>query len=218
MAELNYQKCIEQGGGLPCLIPYVSEEDSIVQYCAQLDGLMLLGGDDVDPKKYHQPMMETPYPPAPERDEFEMRFVTSFLETGKPVFGICRGIQMLNVIFGGSLIQDMPAQMNIVHHMQEPGSTGIAHRVTVEPYSLIARLIGPERIEVNSFHHQCIDRLGAGLIATGFSEETVIEIVELENHPFCLAVQWHPERMQHDERQMRLFRGFAEAARGDKKL
>ncbi|MBU1636144.1 gamma-glutamyl-gamma-aminobutyrate hydrolase family protein [bacterium] len=214
--ELNYSLCIEKGGGLPVLIPYIKEDEGLTQFCSQLDGLLLVGGDDVDPARYDQEMLPTKYPPVPERDTFEERFLKHFLQTGKPVLGICRGIQLLNVHFGGSLIQDLPHQMSIVHHMQEAGSSLIAHMVTVKPDSLIARLLGPEPIEVNSFHHQCVDRIGDGLKAVGYSEEGIVEVIEHESHPFCLAVQWHPERMQYDERQMKLFSGFVEATRGGK--
>lgn len=216
MVELNYSICIEKGAGLPVLVPYIEDETTLAQFCSDLDGVVLIGGDDVDPARYDQEMLPTMYAPIPERDTFEMRSIERYLSTGKPVLGICRGIQMLNVYCGGSLIQDLPHQKGIVHHMQEAGSTLIGHTVTVEPDSLIAKLLGPERISVNSFHHQCVDKMGDGLKAVGFSEEGIVEVIEHEEHPFCLAVQWHPERMQYDERQMRLFSGFVEAARGGK--
>ena len=214
LVELSYSRCIEKSGGVPLLIPYADDARVLSEYCDRLDGVVFTGGDDLDSAAYGQEMLPTPYPPIPERDEYEALFFHKYFETGKPILGICRGIQAINVFCGGSLIQDMPSQMGIVHHMQEVGSTSIAHAVKTEEKSLIASLFGPEPIQVNSFHHQCVDAVGKGLKVTGYSEEGIVEVIEHEQHPFCLTVQWHPERMQSDERQMRLFSEFVTVTRG----
>jgi putative glutamine amidotransferase len=209
--DLNYIGSIEDGGGVPCIIPYISNQEMISRYCEMLDGLMLIGGADVAAERYGQEPLPSEFAPTPERDEFEISFLHVFKETGKPVFGICRGIQLLNVALGGTLIQDIPSMLNRVHHMQGVGSQEIAHEVRIDSDSLVARLLGPEDIEVNSFHHQCVDRLGDGLCAVGLSEEGIIEVVEHQTHPFMLAVQWHPERMRNNDRQLNLFKGFVKA-------
>jgi putative glutamine amidotransferase len=209
--DFNYVESIEDAGGLPCIIPYLRDAEMHVRYCEKMDGLMLVGGADVAAERYGQEPLASEYPPTPERDNFELAFLHTFMETGKPVFGICRGIQLLNVALGGTLIQDIPSMLNMVHHMQGVGMQEIAHEVRIDPDSLIARLLGSEDIEVNSFHHQCVDHLGDGLLAVGHSEEGIIEVIEHDSYPFMLAVQWHPERMRTDERQLDLFKGFIKA-------
>jgi putative glutamine amidotransferase len=209
--DLNYIGSIEDAGGVPCIIPYIKDQGLISHYCEMLDGLMLIGGADVAPERYRQEPLPSEFAPTPERDEFEINFLQVFKETGKPVFGICRGIQLLNVAFGGTLIQDIPSMLNRVHHMQGVGSLEIAHEVRIDPDSIIALLLGPEDVEVNSFHHQSVESVGGGLRAVGHSEEGIIEVVEHENHPFMLAVQWHPERMRNDKRQLSLFKSFVKA-------
>jgi putative glutamine amidotransferase len=209
--DLNYIGSIEDAGGVPCIIPYVGDQEIITHYCEMLDGLMLIGGADVAAERYGQEPLPSEFAPTPERDEFEINFLQVFKESDKPVFCICRGIQLLNVALGGTLIQDIPSMLNRVHHMQGVGLQEIAHEVRIDPDSIIAQLIGPEDVEVNSFHHQSVDRVGDGLQAVGYSEEGIIEVVEHENHPFMLAVQWHPERMRSNERQLNLFKGFVKA-------
>jgi putative glutamine amidotransferase len=209
--DFNYSESIENAGGAPCIIPYTCDDKMIARYCEIMDGLMLIGGADVDAERYGQRPLPSEFAPTPERDEFEIAFLRSFKETGKPVFGICRGIQLLNVALGGTLIQDIPSRLNRVHHMLGVGSQEIAHEVRICSDSLIARILGSDDIEVNSFHHQCVDRLGNGLRAVGHSEEGIVEVVEHESHPFMLAVQWHPERMRSSARQLDLFKGFVRA-------
>jgi len=209
--DLNYIECIEEAGGLPLLLGFTGSREQMERYADRIDGLLLIGGTDIHAKRYGQEMLPTEQLPVEERDEFEFRFLELFLEREKPVFAICRGHQALNVALGGTLIQDIPSQMGSVHHLQAPGTVAIAHEVKVAPGSLASQILESEVVQVNSFHHQCVDRLADSLRATGWSEEGIVEIFEHVTHPYVLSVQWHPERMRMFPSQARLFEHFVRA-------
>ena len=165
-------------------------------------GLVLSGGSDIEPSRYGQPNAAAKNP-DPDRDDMELRLIAEALKVGIPILGICRGAQMLNVAFGGTLVQDIG-----------DGHTGLRHAVRFEEGSKLAAIARPET--VNSRHHQAIDRLGEGLcIAARSAEDGVVEGIEAVDRPFVLAVQWHPEDLAVDgEREARaLFAAFAAALR-----
>lgn len=166
--------------------------ESRVIYCppvdTDFDGLLLTGGGDLDPALFRQPNRGS-NPPDPNRDRAELPLVHAYLSAGKPVFGICRGCQVLNVALGGTLIQDL-ASLNTVH---TSGTGDVTHTVTTAPGSLLHQLFSP-RFRVNSAHHQAIDLAGHGLAVTARDAFGVIEAVELPGRP-VLGVQFHPERM-----------------------
>lgn len=215
--DLNYVRRIERAGGLPLLLPHVHCEvqAQIEQMAALCDGLLLTGGDDVHPRHYHQEWYNAGVPIAAERDEFELPLTKIYLTTGKPILAICRGIQLINVLLGGTLIQDIPHFVGSTHHSQSDPTGVPTHQVRVEEDCRLAQIFKGEFIDVNSHHHQCVDRVGQGLRVVGRSEEGIIEALEHEQHPYCVAVQWHPERLgverlMHQE----LFDDFVRAARG----
>lgn len=210
-SDLNYVEGVAKAGGLPLLIGYTSERDQLERYADHLDGVVLIGGVDIHPSRYGQEPEATEQVPVPERDEFELRFLEVFWEREKPIFAICRGFQLVNIAFGGSLVQDIPSHIGPVHHLQTPGSTSIAHSVRLEEGSLLHSILGETSIDVNSFHHQTVEKLGQGLRAVGWSEEGLIEVFEHETHPYLLSVQWHPERMRDSEQQESLFQHFVSA-------
>jgi putative glutamine amidotransferase len=209
--DLNYTESVEAGGGLPIMIPFTSDRDQMERVADLIDGLVMIGGVDVHPKHYGQELEPTEQQPVDERDEFEFRFLEVFLKREKPIFAICRGFQVLNIMMGGTLVQDIPSKLGPVHHLQSPGSQSIAHQVTLDQNSLIYKILGETVIDVNSFHHQTVDKLGNGLRAVGKSEEGLIEVFEHDAHPYLLAVQWHPERMRDSVQQKMLFSDFVKA-------
>lgn len=214
--DLNYTESVETAGGMPMLLAYTRDRDQMARYADMIDGLVLIGGTDIHSNRYGQEMLPTEQLPILERDDFEFAFLEMFLERRKPILAICRGHQVLNVLLGGSLIQDIPSKLGPVHHLQTPGSVSVAHQVRIEENSLLHRVLGATVIDVNSFHHQTLDKLGSGLQAVGWSEEGLIEVIEHDSHPYLLSVQWHPERMRSFEQQRMLFQNFVAACANER--
>jgi putative glutamine amidotransferase len=189
----GYAEAVQAAGGLAFLLP---PDDEAAEHPAalldRLDGLMLAGGRDVDPLSYGaRPDPETAEP-SPERDRFELALATAALDRDMPVLGVCRGMQMLNVACGGTLIQHLEGEL-CERHRHTPGVFS-DHDVVLEPGSLAARAAGAERIAVRSHHHQAIGELGEGLAISGRSpEDGIAEAIELPGKRFALGVLWHPE-------------------------
>lgn len=180
---------------------------------AQYDGLLIPGGDDVDPALYGQAKSEQCGKQNPLRDAVDPVVLQTFLPTGKPVLGVCRGMQMLNVHLGGTLHQDIRGLQKLCHQ-QFPKRRKCVHDVMVAENSLLRKLVGTEVLPVNTVHHQAVDILGNGLRITAESSDGIVEAIELKGHPFCLGVQWHPEflfRCHTEHRQILV--SFVEACR-----
>lgn len=216
--NLSYLRAIETSGALPLVLTPGMDRARLEAALARCSGLVLSGGGDVDPVRYGGGPHETLIGVAPSRDELEWAALEAAEALDLPVLAICRGMQVLNVALGGSLVQDIPSQVEgaVAHSVQEPRH-GPAHPVEVDGASRLADIAGTMRFEVNSRHHQAIDRLGAGLVVTGRSPDGIIEAVELAGERFVVGVQWHPEDMAGHpgigESADRLFAAFAEAAR-----
>lgn len=187
--------------------------ESLLEHCG---GLVLSGGEDVDPRRYN----EEPHPKlgsvTPERDEMEMAALGFALERGLPVFAICRGIQVLNVFMGGTLYQDLGAQYpSELRHAQDAPWSDRTHRVSVHAGSILREVVGTDELLINSFHHQAIRDVGQGLRVTAVAADGLIEAVEATQHPWVVGVQWHPERHEahapDTDPDRRLFAAFAEA-------
>lgn len=184
----DYSKRVSEAGGIPLHLPLDAKPSSIIHI---LDGLLLSGGEDVSPSFYSQePGMRTG-PSSLERDEFEIELIDLAIQDGLPILGICRGAQILNVFMGGSLIQDIDEPKSLSHMSLDRDRSERSHTVLFQKGSVMHSLYG-ESENVNSFHHQAIDALGSGVIATGKADDGVIEAIEYINHA-AIAVQWHPE-------------------------
>lgn len=185
-----------------------------------LHGLMLTGGDDVAPVRYGERRHDKTVEIEPERDEFELALVAAAHARQLPIFAICRGIQVLNVAHGGTLVQDIPAQVTgaVNHSLPVPPNTSyaLAHEVWVERDSLLSRLMGDrlnaDACEVNSRHHQAVKAVAAGFRVVATAPDGVIEAIEDPAGGFCLGVQWHPENFWRTGEFRPLFEGFLEAA------
>ncbi len=189
---INYADAVERAGALPVLSAAVGG-DSLERLAKLADGLFLTGGEDVDPARYHERDRGECGAVCQWRDTIELRLCESFVRQKKPIFGICRGIQILNVFFGGNLVQDLEADKGIIHPY------GAGHALATLSGSWLRGAFG-ETFTVNSYHHQALERLGEGLTATAWSAGgKIVEAVEHEELP-VFAVQWHPERMTGEKR------------------
>ena len=190
--------------------------DKAIEEMLRCDGLLLSGGEDIDPAYYGQTPTEKCGTPDAHRDRTEMKMLEAFLPTGKPILGICRGEQLLNVYFGGTLHQDI-AEISTSRHKNFPRKNWGSHAVTVKPGTKLAEIMGKEIFPVNSLHHQAADKIGPELIVSAVSDDGIIEAVEHPAHRFCIGVQWHPEHMStFSKLQRRIFDAFT-AACCDKK-
>jgi putative glutamine amidotransferase len=210
-----YVARVVEAGGVPVVLPNVSAEEA-PEYVARVDGLLLSGGVDVDPHAYGA----EPHPKLgevdPVRDRFEIALVKAARTAGLPILGVCRGMQLANVAFGGTLFQDIPAQVPgaILHDQSTVDLHQPSHGVTLEEGTQLWKLVGAGRARVNSFHHQAVDRLAEGFRATARSSDGVLEAMEHESGPFFQCVQWHPERLADDPVTRALFQAFVAAAGG----
>lgn len=187
--------------------------DRAMEQILKCDGLLMPGGEDVDPAYYGQIATEKCGEIVKARDEAEMKIMKAFLPTGKPILGICRGEQLMNVYFGGSLHQDIGHIATCRHTDWRHKNLG-NHKVTVKPNTKLAEIMGEETFTVNSLHHQAIDTAAPGLLVSAVSEDGIVEAVEYPEHPFCIAVQWHPEHMSaFSGVQRRIFKAFVNACR-----
>lgn len=190
----------------------LEDADAAAAGAIACDGLLLPGGADVDPRLYGQEPSERCGKPNQLRDRGERRLLEVFLPAKKPVFCICRGVQLLNVFCSGTLWQDIKGMQKCAHSHFLSKNKGI-HSVTLSPGTRLAELFaGQERVLVNSLHHQAVDRVGSGLTVSAVSEDGFVEALELSGHPFCIGVQWHPEHMSRgNAQQQALFYAFAAA-------
>lgn len=187
---VDYSRAIAVAGGLPVGLSRDAPVDAMVE---RIDGLVLTGGADMDPARYGQRRSPGCGTVEAARDTWELALVEVALTVGIPIFGICRGIQVLNVALGGTLIQDLGAESGDAHPRYDVPRETTVHSVKLEPGSLAAAVYGTE-VEVNSLHHQAVDELGPGLVASGRSPDGTVEALELTGAP-VFAVQWHPEML-----------------------
>lgn len=203
----GYHRLVQRAGGLAVMLPPPDTDDpaGARSVLSRLDGLVIAGGPDVEPTRYGAERHERTGPPAWERDAWELALIEAALASGTPLLGICRGMQLLNVARGGTLVQHLDA------HAGPPGVFD-RHEVRPVPGTLLAR-IAPEAVSVPTFHHQAVDRLGEGLVAsahaTGDGTVEAVEVPGVSSGPgFALGVQWHPEAGEDP----RIMRALVEAA------
>ena len=174
-------------------------------------GLLLMGGTDLNPQLYGQERQPETEQPDEERDRIELETIHEALEKDLPILAICRGLQILNVYHGGTLIQHLPSAAR--HDSENPNTAAPAHEVTIEPDTLLAKIAGARTWRVNSRHHQAADKVGAGLqVSARDADDNTIEGLERHDKRFVVAVQWHPEdQLREHPEQLKLFERFADA-------
>jgi putative glutamine amidotransferase len=209
-----YVRAITQAGGIPIAIPSMLAEGGWQVLYERLDGIMFSGGGDISLDYFDG----QPHPRIDEvdllRDSIELDLFQAVVQDGKPFLGICRGIQTVNVGLGGTLYTHLPEQFSTTIDHTYPGHmrTVIVHEVKVEEGTHLAEVVGEPILKVNSLHHQGLKDISPALRVTGYAPDGLVEAVELPEHPFGLAVQWHPEWLTDQQPTRNLFRAFVEAA------
>ncbi|MCC6168199.1 MAG: gamma-glutamyl-gamma-aminobutyrate hydrolase family protein [Caldilineaceae bacterium] len=212
----TYVRTLENLGALPVMIPLQMSEATLRGIFERLDGLLLPGGEDLDPSHYGAERHPQLGATDKERDRTELLLTEWALEAGMPLLGVCRGVQVMNVVCGGTLYQDLHSQRpDLQKHDYFPPTYErfrIVHRIDIEPDSALARALGAVH-EVNSMHHQGIAELGVGLRAVARAEDSLVEALEMPHLPFAVGVQWHPEELARtDDHSTSLFYEFVRAA------
>jgi len=211
-----YVESVSRAGGIPILVPLGLPEEALGQIVSRIDGILFTGGGDVEPRYYgavsNDPLLDRV---DPDRDRVELALFQQAIRLELPFLGICRGLQVINVAMGGSLyadiLRDMPGALQHQNGDAHPRDY-LAHQVEVDPASRLVRILNAQQVRVNSMHHQGIRRLGNRLIATAHAPDGLIEAFEMDDYPFGMAVQWHPECLQNDEAMRRLFRALVASA------
>ncbi|HCU12830.1 MAG TPA: hypothetical protein DGB72_11975 [Gemmatimonadetes bacterium] len=213
-----YVTALENAGLIPLIVPPLANADAASAILDSVAGLVLTGGEDVDPARYGEKRHEKVRSVNPARDATEAALIKEAKERGTPVLAICRGIQILNVALGGTLVQDIPSQCETkIAHDEESARDSRTHEISVEPGSLIATAVGTEHLTVNSFHHQSVKRVADGMRVTARSPDGIIEGIESTDEDWwVMAVQWHPEEMTDSAEpwDRGLFQAFARKLEG----
>lgn len=208
----GYSDAVRCRGGIPLIIPVVDDQEHLPEMIRRLDGLLVPGSDDIPPARYGAAPHPAEKPMPDAQYDTWAALIRLALDQGLPTLVICGGLQAMNVALGGTLIQDVSSQVGAAVCHQSGTHVDTTHEVDVLPDNRLAGILGPGRRTVNSAHHQAVDRLGAGLCVTARCPiDGIVEALELPDHPFCLAVQWHPERYFEGDSSDRLFRAFLAA-------
>ncbi|MGZ4962415.1 MAG: gamma-glutamyl-gamma-aminobutyrate hydrolase family protein [Limisphaerales bacterium] len=217
----RYTEAVIASGGLPQILPSTTVRAIVSEFVRRSDGVLLTGGDDIQPHLYDKNISADLASKVggiePERDAWEQLLIEETFAQRKPLLGICRGHQMINVALGGTLIVDIPTQVpGALQHKQMDRKSEPVHEISVEPGSLFARITGTEKIAVNSTHHQALGRIADPLHVTATCSDGIVEVTELKDLaqlPFFLTVQFHPERLLDRYKTfLKIFESFVDAA------
>lgn len=210
----DYARAIEYAGGTPFLVPHVGDMECIDQYLGVLDGLILSGGGDIDPLLFGQEPHQNIGSVDRVRDEMELQLTQKALAQDLPILAICRGLQMLNVAAGGTIYQDIAAEMPqpTLCHSQNGAGWYASHTIDILSDSRLLQIFDSPTVRVNSFHHQAVRDVGEGFMITAKAKDNVIEAIEGPTHRFTIGVQYHPEMMwEHHPEVLNLFTTFLKA-------
>lgn len=192
----TYIQAVLKAGGVPVLLPAVNSTAVIMEQAELVDGLIVSGGPDMDPKYFGEQPVPELGGVSPLMDASESVLIRRILELNKPLLGICRGEQVLNVVAGGTLYQDLRRALpEVLKHVQDQPRWFPSHSARIVAGTKLAKILQAEELPVNSFHHQAVARVAPGFVATAYAPDGVIEAIESQNHRFVIGVQWHPEGM-----------------------
>jgi len=211
----SYVHAVESAGGLPILIPMINDHNILTALLSRLDGLLLPGGMDLHPSSYGEEVHPLTEEVDLELDEFEITLASCAFQQDIPVLGVCRGMQLINIVLGGTLFQDIDDQYpdNIAHSHRDWHRAHLAHHIIVQPGSRMETILGAREVMVNSLHHQAIKEPGKGVHITGRAPDGVPELLEVTGYRFVMAAQSHPEEIYSIEPAFqRLFSAFVQAS------
>ncbi|MBW4844038.1 MAG: gamma-glutamyl-gamma-aminobutyrate hydrolase family protein [Lachnospiraceae bacterium] len=216
-ARPTYMRALKAAGAIPVVMPLDASEEDLKQLSQDLDGFLFTGGPDVHPFLFGEETQAHCGNVSPARDKMEISLLPMIMELQKPILGICRGIQVLNIALGGNIWQDIPSQVTRdfpLAHSQPFSYDMPCHTVVLTEGSLLARISESSSIKVNSMHHQAVKDLAPGLIASAYSTDYLIEALEMPDYPFFIGVQWHPEYLwEKNKEAFRLFQTFVKACK-----
>ncbi len=216
ISTMDYARGIEKGGGLPLNIPVIKSEEYMDEIVDRCDGFLFSGGLDISPSYYDALPDSNCGKVVPERDEFELKLLEKAIKTNKPILGICRGIQLINVYYNGTLKQDIDDHRDGLnhHYLTKFPRWYKAHEVEIEENSHLEKIFSDKIIMTNSLHHQSLERVGKGLTVVAKASDGIVEGVEDKDKNFLLGVQWHPEMMYYKhEEQLKVFEYFIKKAK-----
>lgn len=209
----EYYEAILRAGGIPVLLPNVEAAEAIKEQINSIDGLLLTGGGDMHPNHFGQKPHSKLGPTTRDRDNFEFEAFGLAINDEKPVLGICRGHQVINIAMGGTLYQDLSCiNRPTLRHADPRQTTKVFHKVKIARGSKLYKILGSSDIETNSSHHQVIDKLGSGLEAVAWAPDGLVEAVEHSRYNFVIGVQWHPEGIMKRQHSRRIFAAFVKKA------
>ena len=209
----NYLTALEESGVVPIILPFASDKETVDKMVSICDGFLFTGGPDVDPHLYSEEYSNELGPLCPRRDILEKAYFEEVLKHNIPALGICRGLQLFNVLLGGSLFQDLPSMYpSNISHRQKVTHDILTHDVKINKDTPLYTCLGVDTLGVNSFHHQGIKELGDGLEIMAKADDDLVEAIRLPSHKFLWAVQWHPELLWGKEDSSRkIFKAFVDA-------
>lgn len=211
----TYLRAIKAAGGIPVVLPLEVSDDDLEQLVSVLDGFLFTGGPDVHPFHFGEQAQAFCGTVSASRDHQELKLLELIIKARKPLLGICRGIQVINIGLGGDIYQDIPSQFKeefSIAHNQAFSYRLPAHHIEVVPETRLAEIAGTSVMEVNSMHHQAVRNVAPGLMASGYAPNGLVEAVEMPGYPFLMGVQWHPEYLwESDTAARRLFEVFVDA-------
>ena len=212
MVSLDYSNSVINSGGIPVILPITDNLEVIKEQVKYFDGLILSGGGDPDPNLYGEDCLQELGDITPERDAFELAILEEFLKTKKPILGICRGLQLMNVFYGGTLYQDIKYVDTNIQHKQKWLADLPTHDINILENNILFEIFG-KKARTNSFHHQMIKDLWKELTSIATANDGVVEAIQNKNYPFFYGVQWHPEMMstRGNEDMKKIFDRFIEA-------